>query len=373
MRRWLTVWSRSSPCSMWPCWPWATARAPARCPGGRSLSPLHDAAAWHAEWHLDGATTDTVTGPVLMAVDADGLVLRATRGACQKRFANPAQVAVGSISTGVTAVELPALAEVLGVAILPDGPPARVRSRPGLRGGHLRLDGLRQTWQPLAREAAGIWRLDPDTTAEQVTGPAGGDYPARLRAPVRDQPRRQSRRGQLPGGVFYLVAPRPRHRRCRRPATTSCAWRPGRGRAATSSSGPPPSAEPGWPRSRPSPARPSACSTMPRRGEAPLAIAAAGGYVVVQLGDDLMVSEDGGDTSRPSARPAERPLRASQRADHGRGDRVAEGLLVEPPAVSHDRLGVPAAARLAATPGRCPRPLGGRRRGPFTPSATVSR
>ena len=76
------------------------------------------------------ATTDTITGPVLMAVDADGLVLRATRGACQERFANPAQVAVGSVSTGVTAVEIPALTEVLGVAILPDD--------------HLRVSGLQR-------------------------------------------------------------------------------------------------------------------------------------------------------------------------------------------------------------------------------------
>ena len=33
-----------------------------------------------------------------------------------------------------------------------------------------------------------------------------------------------------------------------------------------------------------------------RDAAAPLAIAAAGGYVVVQIGDDLMVSEDAGRT-----------------------------------------------------------------------------
>ena len=123
------------------------------------------------------ATTGDEAGvvfPVLMAVDADGLVLRATRGACEDRFHNPAQVAVGSVTAAMTPADLPDLEEVLGLAILPDG--------------HLRVSGLDRdcevmavdstdagrTWRTLGEnEPAGVWRLDRDTTAESVTGPAG--------------------------------------------------------------------------------------------------------------------------------------------------------------------------------------------------------
>lgn len=117
----------------------------------------------------------TITGPVMLAVDASGLVIRATRGACEARFDSTAVVAVGQVrsSDGLTTVEVPDVVEVLGVAVLPDG--------------HLRVAGLDsechavyvdstdggRSWERQA--SAGIWRLAPDTTADAVSGPLGKD------------------------------------------------------------------------------------------------------------------------------------------------------------------------------------------------------
>jgi hypothetical protein len=255
-------------------------------------------------------TIDTITGPVLMAVDADGLVLRATRGACEERFANTAQVAVGSISSGVKAVELPALAEVLGVAILPDD--------------HLRVSGLRpkegpdgpcapvtfdstdsgQTWEPLPEgAAAGIWRLDPDTTADRVTGPAGGVTQLDC-VPLQLSNLPGSRAAvSCDGGAFYIVAPRtaPLPLGAGGYDDLSVAAGPRTGRFYVFGS------------TADCPAQVASASAEQQAvvalecldpdevdsHKAPLAIAAAGGQVVVQLGNDLMVSDDGGQSFTP--------------------------------------------------------------------------
>jgi hypothetical protein len=239
-------------------------------------------------------TGESITGPVLMAVDADGLLLRASRGACQAQFANPAQVAVGSVSAGVTAVDLPALGEVLGVGILPDD--------------HLRVSGLTpqcdpatfdstdsgKTWQRLRATApAGIWRLDADTTADQVTGPAGGTIP--LACAPQNISNLADSRGAVSclNGAFYVLAPRAKPvalaasgydqlsvagglragRYFVLGATAQCPAQVGTAAAGLQS-----------------------VSSLECLGgdRAPLGIAAAGNNVVVQVGNDLMVSDDGG-------------------------------------------------------------------------------
>jgi hypothetical protein len=240
----------------------------------------------------------SLVGPVLMAVDAEGLVLRATRGACEARFDNPTQVAIGSVKTAaMTPADLPDLAEVLGVAILP--------------GDHLRVSGLDhkcrvmtvdstdsgQTWRTLDEsQPAGVWRFDPDTTAESVTGPAGS------RVPVDCVPSSMTNlpagRGAITcqGGVIDVLTP-------------------GFGAAPLSVPGYENLSVAGAPRADryfvfgSTPACPAQVAALRGAqqsvtqldcvgvdGAVPQAIAAAGGYVVVQIGDDVMVSEDAGQT-----------------------------------------------------------------------------
>ena len=45
--------------------------------------------------------TTQVVGPVLLGVNAAGDVLRATRGACEERFDNPARIWAGNVDDGV--------------------------------------------------------------------------------------------------------------------------------------------------------------------------------------------------------------------------------------------------------------------------------
>jgi hypothetical protein len=237
----------------------------------------------------------TVVGPVLMAVNADGLVLRATRGACEERFDNHAQVAVGSVhAVGMTPADVPDLAEVLGVAILPDD--------------HLRMAGLNdecepmtvdstdsgQSWQTLGiNEPAGIWHLDPDTTADTVTGPAGSDIPVTcIPVYLTNLP---DRRGAIScgGGVIYALAPgsAPIPLSASDFDEPSVAGAPRAGRYYVF--GPTAGCE----------AQVAALAeaqqsltklTCIGEDRVPQAIAAAGRYVVVQIGDDVMVSEDAG-------------------------------------------------------------------------------
>ena len=67
--------------------------------------------------------TTQVVGPVLLGVNAAGDVLRATRGACEERFDNPARIWAGNVDDGValSAVEPPASREVLGLMVYADG------------------------------------------------------------------------------------------------------------------------------------------------------------------------------------------------------------------------------------------------------------
>jgi hypothetical protein len=244
------------------------------------------------------ATTGDEAGmafPVLMAVDAEGLVLRATRGACEDRFHNPAQVAVGSVTAAMTPVDIPDLEEVLGLAILPDD--------------HLRVSGLDddchvmavdstdsgRTWRTLGEnEPAGVWRLDRDTTADSVTGPAGTSLPLDcVPASLSNLPDRRAAIA-CQSGMIYAVGPgsAPAALSAGGFAKVSVAGAPRSDRFFVFGSTDACPAQVGALGQTQQPINNLACLDVD--GAAPLGIAAAGGYVVVQIGDDVMVSEDGG-------------------------------------------------------------------------------
>jgi hypothetical protein len=114
---------------------------------------------------------DTVVGRVLLGVNAAGDVLRATRGACEARFDNPARIWTGSVDDDdrLAAVEPPGIREVLGLMVYTDG--------------SLRVSGLDDDCDPVtfestdagaswqARADSELWRLPSDTTAATVTRP----------------------------------------------------------------------------------------------------------------------------------------------------------------------------------------------------------
>ncbi len=116
---------------------------------------------------------DAVVGPVLLGVNAAGDVLRATRGACEARFDNPARIWTGNVGDGValTPVDPPAIHEVLGLMVYADGT--------------LRVSGLDEDCEPVTfdstdsgsswapSDVSKVWRLFPDVQATPVTGPAG--------------------------------------------------------------------------------------------------------------------------------------------------------------------------------------------------------
>ena len=107
---------------------------------------------------------DTVVGPALLGVNAAGDVLRATRGACEERFDNPARIWTGNVDDGdrLAAVEPPDIREVLGLMVYADG--------------KLRVSGLDEACDPVtfdstdagaswqASAASELWRLSGDTT-----------------------------------------------------------------------------------------------------------------------------------------------------------------------------------------------------------------
>ncbi len=64
--------------------------------------------------------TTQVVGPVLLGVNAAGEVLRATRGACEERFDNPARIWAGNVDDGVapSAGRASGIREVLGLMVV---------------------------------------------------------------------------------------------------------------------------------------------------------------------------------------------------------------------------------------------------------------
>jgi hypothetical protein len=242
------------------------------------------------------ASENAIAGPVLMAVDATGLVVRATRGACQERFDNPAQVSVGSVrdGNGLADVDVPDVIEVLGVSVLPDS--------------HLRVAGLDQdcqvvtvdstdqgqTWKRLA--SAGIWRLDGDTTAAVVTGPAGKAVP--LSCVPRQLLNLPATRAlaSCDGGAFYVLAT------AAEPAPLTADGYSGLSVSAATRAGDYYTlgttddcvAQVGVLARNRQTVRAADCLDSDTEPRSPLAIASAGDLVVVQIGEQLMASEDRG-------------------------------------------------------------------------------
>jgi hypothetical protein len=117
------------------------------------------------------ADDDTVIGPVLLGVNAAGDVLRATRGACEEQFDNQARIWTGNVGDGerLALVELPGIREVLGLIVYAKG---KLRVS-GLDDACDRVtfdsDDGGASWQ--ASPDSALWRLSGDTTANTVINP----------------------------------------------------------------------------------------------------------------------------------------------------------------------------------------------------------
>ncbi len=241
----------------------------------------------------DDSAATAITGPVMVGLNAEGVVLRATRGACEERFDNIAAVAAGPLDGGGFAtVELPGLVEVLGIGTPPgklvvtglDADCSALAFESTDRGA---------TWQKVAE--AGIWSLTPDTTSGDVIGP-GGD-----RTPLGCAPQqvvtglRATALAGCGSSLFFALQPRgkPTPVAVDGFTTTSVAAAPGEGRfylfGATEDCG----AQVGLLNQATQSVSRLECLGP---GRAPLAIAADQDLVLVQVGNDLEVSRDGGKT-----------------------------------------------------------------------------
>ncbi len=242
------------------------------------------------------APTDepTIEGPLMLAADADGLVLRATRGACEARFERPARFWVGHLDddAGLQPVDVPTLREVLGLVVV---------------DGTLRISGLDDqcapatvvstdegaTWGP--SDAADMWLLKADTTALSVTRPKGTSLDLDCApAQVVNLPSRRAIVSCTGTPGFYVVSVAPTAVSIGAEGYTSLVATPKPGttgqyyvfgsnancvaQVATV----------------------SADSQAPVVGKCfdgnrgALAVATAGDRVLVQVGEDLMVSDNGG-------------------------------------------------------------------------------
>ena len=241
------------------------------------------------------ATTDRITAPVLLGANASGLVLRATRGACETRFDNPAQFWVGSLddADGLQPAEVPTLHEVLGLFVADDGT--------------MRMSGLDEACHPAtvvssdegatwsAAVKAEVWRYPADTQVLGVVGPAG--KPAPLGCPPSQIVNLPDRRAVVSCtfSQFFLV-------------------QPGTNPVAESVSDfsslnvtPHPDGESFYVFGTSADCVAQVATFVlgtdePEKGDclegnrAPLAIATSGDRVIVQVGADLMVSDDEGDS-----------------------------------------------------------------------------
>jgi hypothetical protein len=240
-----------------------------------------------------GPDDQEISAPLLLGVNPSGVVLRATRGACEDFRDNPAHVWAGNLD----AAEAPALVdtrvqEVLGLMVYGDGSmritgldgdcrPVTVDSKDG------------QTWQ--SSDETAIWRLDGDTTASNVVGPAGlnNDTPC---TPVQllNLPRKRAL-GSCASGTFFPLAPGEQVRGIPAGGFGSLSVAPGPDDGqyfvfgttgdCTAGLGLLDTAD-------------QSVANLPCLGEnqAPLAIATTADMVVVQVGNDLMVSDDGGES-----------------------------------------------------------------------------
>lgn len=242
-----------------------------------------------------------ISAPLLLAVNADGVVLRATRGACQPQYHKTVEVGVGTIGTDAEpkAVAVEGLAEVLGLMVYPDDSMRIAGLDSGCDPVSYSSSDLGRTWQSSAGSGPGIWALDPDTTQPSMTGPFGRSVHmdctpdqvvnlpdrkalamcasttfyqlAQGKAPAPIQANGFSQLSAVPAresGHFYVFG------------TTSCGARVGEVVADV-----------------------QAVNQLNCFGKdvAPLAIGVSGDRIVVQVGDQMQVSTDGGQTFGPMA------------------------------------------------------------------------
>jgi hypothetical protein len=242
------------------------------------------------------ADADLIQAPVLLGANKSGLVLRATRGACEERFDNPAHFWTGNLDDvdGLQPLEVPTLLEVLGLIVLDDGT--------------MRMSGLDEacqlatvvssdegvTWR--SSPSAEVWRLSSDTQAAAVTGPAGATID--LDCAPSQLVNLPGRRGiaSCPTETFYLLRVGRQD-----PASLSAAG------FEDLSVTPTPDGKAYYALGGTDKCLAQVATVVPEEdspalGEclpedrAPLAITTAGDRVVVQVGADLMVSEDEGDS-----------------------------------------------------------------------------
>lgn len=245
-----------------------------------------------------------VVGPVLLGINAEGVVLRATRGACEERFNKTAQLWTGDVDDGVAlaAVQPPAIRELLGLMVYADG---RLR----VSGLDLADDGTcvsvtfdsedgGATWQPI--DDPGIWGLFGDITESKVIGPFGA---------IRDAPCPAAQIVNLPGQKAIASCDRSTYFRLPLEKSVSSRQAPDYSRLSVTA-GPDGSyfvfgstadciASVGLATDQS--VNKKECFT---ENKAPLAIASAEGVLVIQLGSDLMVSHDDGDSWEAVGEPS---------------------------------------------------------------------
>lgn len=245
----------------------------------------------------------SLEGPLLLAASPTGVLLRATRGACETRFDTVAQVAVGSLESGdLQDVTVPGVREVVGLMVYADG---RLRVS-GLSEGAceaLTYDSTDRgaSWEQVP-PPAGLWRLDGDVTATGVVGPKGGSVELDCAAhQIVNLPGIRAL-ASCESDAFYALgtggppqtvgaegftglsaAPGPRDSRYFvLGATSSCSAQVGSVDTVGGSVDSLACLDPDTGRTR-----------------APLAIVTSGEELVVQVGDDLLVSSDQGESFAP--------------------------------------------------------------------------
>jgi hypothetical protein len=251
------------------------------------------------------ADDNSVTGPVLLGVNARGNVLRATRGACEERFDKPARLWAGRIEDDVALPVVdppPGLREVLGLMVYANG--------------SLRVSGLDEdcesvtfdstdvgaSWQA-SDDDLSLWRLPGDTTASTVTTPRGEPVPA-------------------PCAAVQIVNLLPRRAIASCPRLNYFSLAAGKAGATLTaenylqlSVAAGPDDESYFVLGTTDDCTASVAISTPETDsvdelecfdddKAPLAIASAGGLLVVQLGNDLLVSDDDGETFETLGEPS---------------------------------------------------------------------
>jgi hypothetical protein len=246
-----------------------------------------------------------ISAPLLLGMNPAGLVLRATRGACEARFDNPARVWVTHIGDDTAPVEVTPtdIREVLGLMVF--------------AAGTLRLAGLDehckavvldstdggQTWRSGSTDSPGIWQLSGNVQASSVLDPRGDSRPTQC---VPDQIVNLPVRRAIiscDNGVFAVLSPhgKPEAHSAGSLSHLSVAAgaRPGHFYAFGST------AKCDAVLSDVDTSSPSPTTTcLGESNKLPLAVVTSGDRLLLQLGFDLMVSDDGGHTFDPVGPPA---------------------------------------------------------------------